>query len=139
MYWTHWAKIPYILDLGCKLSPYSGYLRLVAGCGYLVVICYVGLKIIGFGFEISLGVIWDLLIWFGLVFRWCFKGGCGVWFDWCFSGCWLVRWWLVFQCQLVVMERQRGKRQQYFFIYSFCPSLFVLYSILGCPKILSCF
>ena len=56
-------------------------MRLVASCGYLVVICYVGSKIVGFGFGNSLGMIWDLLIWFGLVFQWCFKGGGGVWLD----------------------------------------------------------
>lgn len=40
----------------------SGYLRFVRGGEYLVVICYVGWTLVGFGFEILVGVIWDLLI-----------------------------------------------------------------------------
>ena len=33
-------------------------------------ICLIGLNLDGFGFGISGGVIWDLLIWFGLVSQW---------------------------------------------------------------------
>ena len=40
----------------------NGYLRFVAGGGYFVVICYVGWNLARFGFGISMGVIWDLLI-----------------------------------------------------------------------------
>ena len=40
----------------------SGYLRFVAGGGYLVVICYVGWNLARFGFGILVDVIWDFLI-----------------------------------------------------------------------------
>ena len=45
-------------------------MRLVACGGYLAMICLIGLNLDGFGFGISGGVIWDLLIWFGLVSQW---------------------------------------------------------------------
>ena len=72
----------------------------------MVVICYVGLKIVGFGFEISLGVVWDFigfdlgfvdLVWFGFSEVVVVFGLIGVsvvagWFcgDWCFNVNWLL-------------------------------------------------
>ena len=40
----------------------DGYLRFIAGGGYLVVVCYVGWNLARFEFGISVGVIWILLI-----------------------------------------------------------------------------
>ena len=94
-------------------------MRLVASCGYLVVICYVGSKIVGFGFGISLGVIWDLLIW-------CCNGVSEVVVVFGWIGVSNFQWLLVGSVVAGVSmsvgcygEKRRRKRHQYFFIKLF--------------------
>ena len=94
-------------------------MRLVASCGYLVVICYVGSKIVWFGFGISLGVIWDLLIWCCngvskviVVFGWIGVSN----FQWLLVGSVVAGVSMLVGCY---GEKQRRKRHQYFFIKLF--------------------
>ena len=59
----------------------------------------------------------------------------GVWLEYEWVNMLMIFFWIVCSLQLVALEVSENLED----LYSLRPTLFVLYSILGCPKMLSCF